>query len=288
MRLLLNNLRRHWLEVLLVAPLAFYILGFTLGPVLYTIFMGFQDSVTGRFPTLRNYAEIIDGQFAKALGNTVFITVVGVTLEIAIGLLLALILSRSFRGKGLVRALLLVPLGVPTLVSALNMSYIFRTTGYLNELLYRLGLIEVPIDWASGGLRTLMMVVLADLWKVTPIVTLLLLAGLESIPRDVYEAAEVDGAKAWQRFLYVTLPLLRPSITMAVILRTIDTFRIFDLPLVLAGRVTPVLATYTYFEYFNYNNEFTSAASATILLLLIMLLTGVYLYVVERGKEGVY
>ncbi|MEW6228295.1 MAG: sugar ABC transporter permease [Bacillota bacterium] len=273
----------------MLTPLVVYILGFTFGPVLYTIFLSLKDKYSGDFPTLTNYIEIIGhGQFSRAFFNTVFITLAGLALQMTTGLILALMLNRNFRGRGLMRALLLVPLGVPTLVSAVNMSFIFGTSGYLNELLYRIGLARVPIDWASGGIKTLLVVVVADLWKVMPIVTLLLLAGLETIPGDVYEAGAVDGTTAWQRFRYITLPLLKPSITMALILRAIDVFRIFDLPLVLAGRVTPVVATYAYFEYFAWNNEFTSAAAATILLGMIVVFTFGYLFVAEREREGVY
>jgi trehalose transport system permease protein len=274
------------IDVLFLAPLTLYVLGLTLWPVLSTIALSFQDRRTGSFPTLANYQDVIGHfEFWDAFYNTLFITIVGLGLELCLGLAMALCLSIPFRGRGLARALMLIPLGIPTIVSAANMRYIFGTVGYLNETLYQLGLLEIPIDWASGGTRTLMTVVAADLWKVTPLVMLILLAGLESIPGDLYEAAVTDGAGAWQQFRYVTLPLLKPAITAALIIRGIDAFRIFALPLALVGRSTPVLSTYAYFEYVDYQNPYTSAASATILLVMILATTIAYLKI--AGPEEV-
>ena len=279
-------LKRHGFEVLAVLPLSLYIFGFTLLPVLRTIRLGFTDATTGGL-TLEHYRELFGhGQFGQALTNTVVITLLGLTFELAVGLVLALILSRPFRGRGLFRSILLVPMGVPTLVAGVTLLYIFDSSGYLNELLFRLHLIAEPIDWAAGGLRTLLMVVFGDMWKVTPLVVLILLAGLESIPEGVYEAASVDGATAWQTLTRITLPLLRPAITMALIIRAVDAFRIFELPLVLAGRYTPVLSTYAYTEY-NYGNFNTSGAASTILLVIILIFVAGYFFLVERGRGDV-
>jgi trehalose transport system permease protein len=279
------KLARHRLEILLLIPLVAYILGFTLLPVLRSIWYGFTTP-TGTF-TLEHYRQLFaNTQFRLAMRNTVAIVAMGLTFELIVGLVLAHILTRSFRLRGLFRSLMLVPMGVPTVVSAVTLMYVFDTNGYLNELLYRLGLIKVPIDWAAGGFRTLMMVVLADMWKVTPIVVLLLLAGLESIPDELYEAASVDGATGWQAFWRITLPLLKPSITMTVILRGVDTFRIFELPLILAGRVNPVLATFAYTEYNQYYNNHTSGAAATFLTGIIVIFVILYLILVEReGRD---
>ncbi|GAX89508.1 carbohydrate ABC transporter permease [Effusibacillus lacus] len=275
-------LKRYRMETLLLAPLVIYILGLTVVPVLRAIVMGFQKKGTEEW-TLDNYRYLFSRpEFSDAFWNTLIITVVGLSLQIAIGLIVALSLKHITKGKGIFRTLTMIPMGVPTLVSGVTMIYIFATSGYLNELLYDLKLSEVPIDWAAGGFSTLMMIVVADMWKVMPIVVLLLLAGLESISDDVYEAAKVDGATPWQTFWRITLPLLRPSITMALILRAIDAFRIFELPLVLAGRNTPVLSTYAYTEYGTYNNPYTSGAASTILLLMIVAFIFLYMFVVER------
>lgn len=277
--------RRHWLEITLMLPLAAYIFGFTLLPVARSIMMGFTTE-SGLF-TWENYRQLFqNGQFRQALTNTLAITAMGLTLQMVVGLGLALMLTRSFKLRGLVRSVMLVPMGVPTIVSGVTLLYVFDTSGYLNELLFRLGLIRLPIDWAAGGLRTLLMIVLADLWKVTPIVVLLMLAGLDSIPEQLYEAAAVDGATGWGAFWRITLPLLKPAITMTVIVRGVDVFRIFELPLVLAGRMTPVLATFAYTEYNNYHNNHTSGAAATFLLGIILLFVVAYLLLVERERRA--
>lgn len=281
---LLLFLRKKKLELVFVTPLVLYIFGFTLFPVLNAIYMSFQQKSTLHFPTLENYSYIITHfRFKDAFLNTLFITGVGLTLELTVGLLIAMMLARKFRGRGIFRAIMLLPLGVPTIVSAANMTYIFAPhAGYLNEILYQLQIIREPIFWIpSEGLITLMAIVLADMWKVTPLVWLMLLAGLEAIPEDLHKAAKIDGASPWQEFRHVTLPLLKPFVTMAIILRGIDAFRIFELPLALSGRGTPVISTYVYFEYREYQNPYTSSAAATILMLMILIFAIVYLRVVR-------
>ncbi len=278
--------KRHAVDVALVAPLLLFILGFTLAPVLSSIGYSFTDPVTQHFPSLANYRAMFDQTtFWRAVVNTLVITFVGLTLEMLVALLLALSLARSFRGRGLVRSLLLLPMGVPSLVAAVVMSYIFSLSGYANAFLLDVGLREVPVVWTGGGFTTLLTVVFADMWKVTPLVTLMLLAGLQSIPPELYEAADVDGVSAWQKLTQITLPLMRPAITMALILRAIDAFRIFDLTMVLGGRMTPVITTFSYYEWSTYNNRYTSGAGATVLLLMILVFVVGYLKVVEGKRE---
>ncbi len=274
-------LRRYRLEVMLLLPLIGFIFGFTLIPILHSITFGFTTKAGGF--TLDNYFQLFaNTQFHAALRNTVVLTAVGLSFQMVTGLGLALILTRTFKLRGFFRSLLLVPIGVPTIVSGVTLMYIFDSSGYLNEFLFRLGLIQLPIDWAAGGARTILMIVFADMWKVTPMVVLLMLAGLESIPEELYEAAAVDGATGWRAFWRITLPLLRPAITMTVIIRGVDAFRIFELPLILAGRVNPVLATFAYTEYNQYQNIHTSGAAATFLLGIILVFVLLYLLLVER------
>lgn len=278
-------IRRHRLELLLLLPLVAYIFGFTLLPVLRSITYGFTTA-TGTF-TLEHYRVLFaNSQFLAALRNTLLITLFGLSFELTLGIIIALILTRTFKLRGLFRSLMLVPMGVPTIVSAVTLMYVFDTSGYLNELLYRMGLLDIPIDWAAGGMRTLLMVVVADAWKVTPVVVLLMLAGLESIPDELYEASSVDGATGWAAFWRITLPLLRPAITMTVIVRGVDTFRIFELPLILAGRVNPVLATFAYTEYNQYHNNHTSGAAASFLMGIILIFVVLYLLLVERERRS--
>jgi trehalose transport system permease protein len=207
-------------------------------------------------------------------------------LQILVGLGVAMVLHKLVLGRGIVRTIILTPLGVPTIVSGVMFTYLFGSTGYVNEFLHRLGLVAAPIEWMQGGWSSLGVLLLADLWKVTPLVTLILLAGLESIPDSAREAAAVDGAAGWRQFWYIILPLLRPALSMAVIIRAIDAFRIFELPMILTGKSTPVLGTIAYGEYHDYDNPFSSAAAASLLMGLIAVCIVSYLYLVARREAA--
>lgn len=276
---------RYWLDIVLVAPLVLYILFFMLVPVAQSIYLSFVHEGT-RDLTLANYDEIIHrSQFKDAVVNTLGITILGVSMEMVVGIIIALMLARGFRGRGLFRSVVLVPLGVPTLVAGAAMLYFVGFNGYLNEILLDLGIIDVPVYWQQSGIRGMFAIALSDLWKTTPLVVLILLAGLEAIPGDVYEAAGIDGATGWQKFWHHTIPLLMPSITMALILRAIDAFRIFDIALVLAGQTIPVMSSFVYFDY-RAGSTNTAAAAAAILLLMIMVFVAAYFLLVERRTES--
>jgi len=278
-------LRRYWLEALMILPLTLYIGLLTLVPVLQAVGLSFTDRYTGAFPSLSNYQYIVSRpDFGEAFINTIGITLMSVTMEMTVGLVLALMLARQFRGRGVFRTIILTPMGVPTLVAGAAMLYFFRTNGYVNEALLRLGLIGLPVYWMESGLRGMFAVALADMWKVTPIVVLLLLAGLEAIPGDVYEAADVDGASRWDAFRSITLPLMMPAITMALIVRAIDAFRIFDVVMVMASRSIPVMSTFVYINYFDFQDPYSASAAATILLLMIVAFIAVYFLLVERRR----
>jgi trehalose transport system permease protein len=279
-------LARHWLDLVLVAPLFLYVIFFMLVPVAQSIYLSFTLEGAGQ-PTFDNYRTVINrSQFRDAFVNTLGISVIGVAMEMTVGITIALMLARQFRGRGLFRSVVLVPLGVPTIVAGAAMLYFIGFNGYLNEILLDLGIIDVPIYWQQSGLRGMFAIALADLWKTTPLVVLILLAGLESIPGDVYEAASVDGADGWRRFWDHTIPLLMPSITMALILRVIDAFRIFDIALVLAGQAIPVMSSFVYFDY-QAGSINTAAAAAVILLLMILVFVVAYLLLVARRTEDV-
>jgi trehalose transport system permease protein len=276
--------RRHWLDAVMVTPLFLYILFFMLVPVGQSIYLSFIRSGTSHV-TLANYDDIIHrSQFKDAFVNTLGITLLGVSMEMIAGIIIALMLARGFRGRGVFRSLVLVPLGVPTLVAGAAMLYFVGFNGYLNKILFDLGIIDVPVYWQQSGIRGMFAIALADLWKTTPLVVLILLAGLESIPGDVYEAASVDGANGWRRFWDHTLPLLMPAVTMALILRAIDAFRIFDIAIVLAGQAIPVMSSFVYFDY-HAGRTNTASAAAVILLLMIMVFVLAYLFLVARRTE---
>jgi len=283
-----QKLKHHTLTGLMVLPLFLYLLAFAAVPLFSCVVLSLTDGASNAFPSLDNYRVLFrDDQFGQAFQNTLWLTSLGVSLEVLLGLAVALVLQRLVWGRAFVRAVVLTPLGLPTVVAGVMFIYLFSSTGYVNEFLYRLGLISAPIDWVYGGWRSLGVLLMAELWKVTPVVAFILLAGLESIPETVYEAAAVDGAGAWRQFWHVTLPLLRPSLMMAVVVRAIDAFRVFELPLILTGKSFPVLGTLAYSEYYEYDNPFTSAAAATVLLAIIAACIGGYLFLMtRRPMEG--
>jgi len=178
----------------------------------------------------------------------------------------------------------LLPMGVPTMVSGVAMLYLFSTSGYINEVLYRLSLAPIPIDWTATKLRSLLVIAVADSWKVMPMVVMLFLAGLEAIPTEIYEAANVDGAGIMAKFWHITLPQLKATVTMTVLTRVVDLLRIFELPKVLVGQSTPFLATIAYEEY-SYNNHANSAVASTLLLMIILVIVSLYMFFVERERK---
>ncbi|MDI2026966.1 sugar ABC transporter permease [Saccharopolyspora sp. TS4A08] len=187
-----------------------------------------------QFAGLGNYADVVTGpnaaRFWNALWNTTFFTTTTVVLEAVLGVVMALIMHRAFRGRGLVRASVLVPWAIPTAVSALLWRWIFASDGVVNAML------GTQVLWSADGAPAKLAVIVAEVWKTAPFVGLLVLAGLQVIPRDVFEAARVDGANAWQRFTRITLPLVRPALLVAVLFRILDALRMFDLPFVLIGQ----------------------------------------------------
>ena len=267
-----------------LAPLTLYLGAFTVVPVISTLVLSFRtpegDWGLGAFRALAAHY-----QFGEAVVNTLAITGLGLLIELSLGLAAAAALASRFRAQGLVRILLLIPLGVPTIVAASIMRYVFGMVGYLNEVLYRLGILTLPIDWTGSRWLAVATVAMADAWKVTPLVMLILLAGLQAIPRELYEAARTDGAGPWPQCWRITLPLLRPALALAFIIRGVDAFRIFALPLALVGRHLPVLSTFAYVEYLEYGNPHTSAASSALLLVMILLTVGAYLWL--AGPEEV-
>jgi ABC-type sugar transport system permease subunit len=204
------------------------------------------------FVGLTNYLDAFrDPRFRGAVGHTGFFAVASVTLELVIGLWLALALNRAFRFRGLVRAAVLIPWAIPTVVSALLWRFMFEgESGIVNAALVNLGILRAPVVWLVDPRAAWVPIILADVWKTTPFVALLLLAGLQNIDTSLYEAARIDGASAWRQFRYVTLPLLKPAILVALIFRTLDAFRVFDLIYALTGggpgTSTEPIALYTF------------------------------------------
>lgn len=189
------------------------------------------------FTGLDNYRRMaVDGRFWQSIGNTAFFTVISVALELLIGLGIALVLNQSFRGRGLVRTVALLPWALPTALIATTWTWIFNDQfGVWNDLLLKTGLIETGVNWLGDPNWAMWTVIAADVWKTTPFIAILLLAGLQSIPADLYEAHALDGASSWQSFTRITLPLLMPQILIAALFRFAQAFGIFDLVQVMTG-----------------------------------------------------
>jgi multiple sugar transport system permease protein len=233
----------------MVLPALLIILVVAFFPILQAVNLSLRQAtvaVTGPFVGFENYAEMFQNpDFMEGLTNTLIFTVASVTLEFFIGLVIALAINRAFRGRGLVRAAVLVPWAFPTVISAVMWRLMFQDqVGIVNYVANAVGLISQPI--LSDRTLLLIGVILVDVWKTTPFVALLLLAGLQTIPGDVYEAARVDGANVWQRFLSITLPLLYPTILVALLFRTLDAYRVFDLFWALSNRELESLSTFVY------------------------------------------
>ena len=226
------------------------------------------------FIGLENYRAILaDARFWAALGHTLWFTVASVALELVLGLFLALAMNRAFRGRALVRAAVLVPWAIPTVVAALLWRFIFDAqAGIANALLVQMGVLEEPLVWFVRAATAWVPVILADVWKTTPFVALLLLAGLQGIDRSLYEAAAVDGAGAWRQLRHVTLPLLKPAVLVVLIFRTLDAFRVFDLIYVLTGggpgTSTEPVALYAYHVLLQ-NLRFGYGAALSVVIFLI-------------------
>ena len=197
-----------------------------------------------------NYVEVMgDPRFWSALGRTTLFALVTVALELGAGLVLALMLDRIVRGRGLVRTIVILPWAIPTVVAALVWRFIFESPGGLaTAALAEIG-VTAP-TWFADEFAAWVPLVLADVWKTTPFVALLLLAGLQNIDRSLYEAADVDGAGPWQQFINITLPLLRPALLVAALFRALDAFRVFDVMFVMTGggpgTATETVAMYTF------------------------------------------
>ena len=241
------------------------------------------------FVGLQNYLSLIqDGRLWNALGNTFLFAGASVTAELVLGMLAALAIDRSFRGRGMVRAALLVPWAMTTVVTARMWDWIFNANyGIFNALLLKLRVIDAYRAWTASPGSAMWAVIGADVWKTMPFMALLLLAGLQMIPPELYEGAKIDGAGAWRIFWRITVPLLRPSILVALLFRTLDAVRIFDLPFVLTGGgpgyATETLSIYAYRTLFT-NLDFGYGATLSFSMFLIVMVVALFYVKVLGGS----
>ncbi|MBX3011559.1 MAG: sugar ABC transporter permease [Caldilineaceae bacterium] len=224
-------------------------------PIASALWITLQDKtigMVGRFIWFENYRELLleDPFFWQVVRNGLIFTVGSVFLKLVVGMIMALVLNQPLVWRGLWRGLLLMPWVAPTVVTALSWRWILDLTGVLNLMLRDLGLMRIPIPWLAQYGTALFALILVNTWRGFPFFGITLLAGMQAIPQELYEAAEIDGATAWQRFLYVTLPSLRTVILVVTILSIIWTFNDFSIVWLLTGggpgHATDVFATYTY------------------------------------------
>jgi trehalose/maltose transport system permease protein len=233
-----SNLQRKqtrlaWVLLLPAIAAVGFVAFYPLGQTVYYSFTD-QQFLAGIEPTkwvgLENYKDLIhDTLFRDAVVLTIKFTVITVIFEFVLGMIIALTVNSGFKGRGVMRAMMLVPWAIPTVVAAQMWKWMYNDIyGVVNDAGVRLHLLSHNVAWISQPNTALGSVAAVDIWKTTPFVALLLLAGLQVIPTELYEAARVDGASAWQQFWRITLPLLRPAILVALIFRTLDALRVFD------------------------------------------------------------
>ncbi|MDQ3512066.1 MAG: sugar ABC transporter permease [Chloroflexota bacterium] len=275
-------------SVLIVALVAFYPLYETFRLSLTNARLGSTNTVG--YLGLQNYRTILsDSDFIDALRRTVFFTISSVGIELVAGMIIALVINSNFRGRTAMRTSMLVPWAIPTVVSALMWQWMFHDIfGIINDVLVnKLHIIDEKIAWLAGSNTAFAAMVAVDVWKTTPFMALLLLAGLQIIPTDVYEASTVDGASRAQQFWQITLPLVRPALLVALIFRTMDAFRIFDLPYVLTGASpqTQTVAVYARDVLVGFQRLGRGSAAAVIIFLLIAFMVFLYTRLLNFEEE---
>ncbi len=290
-RLSRSRVRAAWI---FLAPMLLVLALVAGWPLARTIWFSFTDASLNNlsdyeFIGFDNYLADYDGEWFglltdpawwRAVWNTVWFTLVSVSIETVLGLVVALILHQAFPGRGLVRAIVLIPWAIPTVVSARMWNWMLHDQfGVVNDLLLRLGLIAAPIAWTANSDTALWAVVMVDVWKTTPFMALLILAGLQMLPGDIYEAARVDGINPIRVFFRVTLPLIRPALLVAVIFRALDALRVFDLVYVLTSNSaeTASMSVYARQQLVDFQEVGLGSAASTLIFLIIALLTVVYL-----------
>lgn len=263
---------------------AFWLSLFTenLGTNLEPVFSGFS-----------NYSRMaIDGRFWQSIWNTTLFTVIALTLELILGVAIALLLHQTFKGRGIIRTIAILPWALPTALIALTWTWIFNDQfGVWNDMLLRLGIIDSPVNWLGEPTLALLATIAADVWKTTPFVSILLLAGLQSIPDDLYEAHAIDGASPWQSFRRITLPLLLPQILIAMLFRFAQSFGIFDLVQVMTGGgpagATEMVSLYIYSTVMRYLDFGYGAALVVVTFLVLIAAVAIAALVINRLRRNV-
>ena len=285
--------KRQRVAYLFLIPAMVLFLLFVAYPVLNTLKTSLYSlriqtlSQGGKFVGFQNVIKLAqDKTMLTSLVFTVGFTVVSVILETVLGMACALIMNRTFKGQGFVRAMILIPWCIPTIVSGLMWSYMFSESfGVINQALKAIGL--SPVMWVTGAKGAFSSMIIADVWKTSPYMSLLLLSGLKTVPGDIYEAASIDGAGKIQQFFFITLPVIKPVVLVSVMFRTIQSFRIYDLVKVLTdggpNNVTQSLTMYTMKQYFTFGDLGYGAALA-VLTFAVSLMIAMFFYDGMKSK----
>jgi len=275
----------RYIPYLLILPSVIFLLFFFAWPLVEALLLSVQGSEGWTLEHFRRMAT--DLYFKDAVKNTVLLTVVVVPLQVVLALGMAMLLGGISKGRDLFLYVWTIPLGISDLAAGIVWLAIFTERGYLNSFLQALGLLQEPRLWLSyeTPATLFLAVVAAEVWRATAIVFVILVAGLQLIPKEYSEAAEVFGATPWRRFWRVTLPLLMPSLQTALILRTILALEVFAVVVALGGRNLPVLAGEAYFWYNAYQNPNVAAAYAVLILGISVLATLLYLRLMRPRQE---
>jgi trehalose/maltose transport system permease protein len=289
-----KRVRSAWL---FLAPALIVLALIAAWPLLRTIWFGFTDAnmlqmEQAKWIGLENYTGkhglLQDKLWWQAVKNTLWFTLLTVSIETVLGMIVALVLHRSFPGRGLVRAAVLIPWAIPTVVSAKMWSWMLNDQfGIINHMLLGLGIIDAPKAWTADPDLLMTSLVMVDVWKTTPFMALLILAALQMLPKECYEAAQIDGVHPVKVFFRVTLPLIRPALMVAIIFRALDAIRIFDLVYVLTtgARETMTMSVYARQQLSDFNEVGYGSAASTLLFFIVALLTVLYV-LAGRVKLG--
>ena len=285
------NRRELLLPYLLVAPALAVLLALSIYPLLYSITVSLQqETASGIVWTLGHFKRLAtDNFFRTAMVHTVVYAVAALTCEFLLGLGLALLLNQQIRGRGVFRASLLVPMMLPTVVVGVVWRLMLNPNfGAINGTLKQFGVDTESLTWTASPRLAFLAVIAVDVWQWTPFVFLVLLAGLQAIPQEPYEAALIDGSSRWQTFRHVTLPLLKPAILIVLLLRTMDLLRVFDQIFILTeggpGFATEMISLYIYRTAFRFSDFGYAAAMSFVLLAVTNVVSVTYLKLLHDEK----
>jgi multiple sugar transport system permease protein len=280
---------------MLCAPAVVAMLAVTAYPIIYAIVLSLRQ-IDLRFPDeggfvgLDNYASVLSSDlWWTDVFNTVFLTLVSVSIELVLGMIIALVMYRAIFGRGAIRTAVLIPYGIITVVAAFSWQFAFAPdSGFVNNL----PLISDEMDWFGERFSSFAVIIMAEVWKTTPFMALLLLAGLVTIDSQLYEAAKVDGATAWQRFTRITLPLMKPAILVALLFRTLDAFRVFDTIFIMTAGAqdTESVSILGFNQLISRLNLGLGSAVSVLIFICVLLIATFYVRVlgtrVEEGRPG--